>query len=186
MLGATTLGVTQFCIDNIGLHYFYVNLGFFHPMLMPTLGLTLISKVFFAKLGSFTQYCTHQHWVVQKQHVFRSLLGFFTQCCIHQHWVVQKQHVFRSLLGCFTQCCTHQHWVVKKLHVCRSTLGFFTQCYTYQHWVVKNTVCFNDNIGFFHPKLSPSKLGCEKKVFLMTMLGFSILYCPHQRWVVKK
>ena len=76
MLSATTLGVTQFCIDNIGLHYFYVNLGFFHPMLMPTLGLTLISKVFFAKLGSFTQYCTHQHWVVQKQHVFSSLLGF--------------------------------------------------------------------------------------------------------------
>jgi hypothetical protein len=40
------------------------------------LGLTLISKVFFAKLGSFTQYCTHQHWVVQKQHLFRSLLVF--------------------------------------------------------------------------------------------------------------
>ncbi len=66
---------------------FSFNLGFFHPMLMPTLALTLISKVFFAKLGSFTQYCLHQHWVVQKQHVFRSLLGSFTQCCCtHQHW----------------------------------------------------------------------------------------------------
>ncbi len=38
----------------------------------------------------------------------------------------------------------------------------------------------------FSPNVVPINIGLWKKQYvLMSTLGFSILYCPHQRWVVK-
>ncbi len=73
--------------------FFNVKIGFFHPTLMPMLGLTFNSKVFFVKLFFFHPMLCPSTLGCEKMACLRSTLGFFTQCCPNQCWVVKKWHV---------------------------------------------------------------------------------------------